>query len=99
MCKVSPCTLCGIDKTLPELKFSFDQTKKDLVFSATDNISSPDKIIIVDQGGIVTAINEAMNTVQLKFKVSLVLRLCSQNLVLDRIAIIAFDSKNITQYR
>ena len=56
-----------IDNTPPELTFSFDQTKKDLVFTATDNISDPDNITITDQNGVVTATDQAGNTTKLVF--------------------------------
>jgi len=58
----------AIDKTPTEIEFVFDQNKKDLVFSATDNISSADKIILTDQNGTVTATDEAGNSTKLTFK-------------------------------
>jgi hypothetical protein len=57
-----------IDNTAPEIKLQFDQTKKDLAFTASDNISAPENIAISDQNGIVTAADEAGNTTQLSFK-------------------------------
>ena len=56
-----------IDNTPPELTFSFDQTKKDLVFTATDDISDPDNITITDQNGVVIATDQAGNTTKLVF--------------------------------
>jgi hypothetical protein len=56
-----------IDKTSPEIKFNFDQIKKDLVFSAVDNVSEPSDIIITDTGDTVTAADQAGNTAQIKF--------------------------------
>ena len=56
-----------IDNIPPELTFGFDQTKKDLVFTATDDISGPDNIAITDQNGVVTATDQAGNTTKLVF--------------------------------
>ena len=56
-----------IDKTPPELQFAFDQNKKDLVFSATDNYSASSSIVIIDQNGRVMATDLAGNTAQLSF--------------------------------
>lgn len=56
-----------IDKTTPEIKFGFDQTKKDLVFNAVDNISNPENIVISDQNGAVSATDEAGNVAKLSF--------------------------------
>ncbi|HOI97819.1 MAG TPA: hypothetical protein PLA19_04945, partial [Candidatus Pacearchaeota archaeon] len=56
-----------IDNTPPELTFSFDQTKKDLVFTATDDITDPDNIVITDQNAIVAATDQAGNTTKLVF--------------------------------
>ncbi|MFA6376694.1 MAG: hypothetical protein WCX69_04820, partial [Candidatus Paceibacterota bacterium] len=56
-----------IDNTPPEIKFQFDQTKKDLVFSAVDNISAPIDIVISDQNGAVAAIDQAGNVAKLLF--------------------------------
>ncbi|MFA6376784.1 MAG: hypothetical protein WCX69_05300, partial [Candidatus Paceibacterota bacterium] len=47
-----------IDNTPPEIKFQFDQIKKDLAFSAVDNISAPIDIVISDQNGAVAAIDQ-----------------------------------------
>jgi len=55
------------DTVAPELQFSFDQTKKDLVFTATDNLTPADNIILTDQNGVVTAQDHAGNTVKLTF--------------------------------
>ena len=57
-----------VDNTAPEIGFQFDPTKKDLVFTASDNISAPANIVISDQDGNVTATDEAGNTAQLSFK-------------------------------
>ena len=55
------------DNISPELTFNFDQAKKDLVFTATDDISDPDNIVITDQNGVVTAADQAGNTTKLVF--------------------------------
>ena len=57
-----------IDKTSPELKFGFSQTKKDLAFSAADNYSASNTIAIVDKNGSLIATDQAGNTVELSFK-------------------------------
>ena len=56
-----------IDKTPPEFGFNFDQTKKDLVFFATDNISGSNDVKIFDAAGVVTASDLAGNTAKLSF--------------------------------
>jgi len=56
-----------IDKTSPEIKFSFDQAKKDLTFTAADNISNPENIVISDKNGVVSAIDEAGNIAKMSF--------------------------------
>jgi len=56
-----------IDKTSPEINFSFDRIKKDLVFIATDNISSSADVVIVDYNGSVIATDLAGNQTKLVF--------------------------------
>jgi hypothetical protein len=56
-----------IDKTPPEIKFGFDQIKKDFVFTAADNISNPENIVILDQNGAVSATDEAGNVAKMSF--------------------------------
>jgi|GEM_PF-1238707 len=55
----------AIDKAAPEIQFSFDQSKKDLVFVASDTLSGPGSI--ADQNGVITANDNAGNNTQLKF--------------------------------
>jgi hypothetical protein len=54
-----------IDKTAPEIQFNFDQSKKDLVFTASDNLSGPGNAS--DQNGVVTATDLAGDNTQLNF--------------------------------
>jgi hypothetical protein len=56
-----------IDKIAPEIKFQFDQTKKDLAFSAADDYSASSSIGIVDKSGTVSAIDQAGNETKLSF--------------------------------
>ena len=56
-----------IDKTTPELQFNFDQTKKDLIFTATDNLTPTGNIAITDANGIVAATDQAGNAAALSF--------------------------------
>lgn len=57
----------AVDKTAPEMKFSFDQTGKDLAFFATDNYSASSTISIIDQNGAVSATDQAGNETKLLF--------------------------------
>jgi len=56
-----------IDKTAPEIEFSFGQFQKDLIFTARDNFSNPENIVIADENGTITAADEAGNTAKLSF--------------------------------
>jgi len=56
-----------IDKSAPEIKFSFDHAKRDLVFAATDNFSEPEDITITDQNGKIIAADQAGNVARLSF--------------------------------
>jgi hypothetical protein len=53
-----------IDKASPEIKFNFDQTAKDLAFSASDNLSGGS---IASLGNPVIAMDAAGNKTQLSF--------------------------------
>ncbi len=57
-----------IDKTAPELTFAFNPEKKDINFSATDNLSPSKNILLADNGNSVQATDEAGNKTQLNMK-------------------------------
>lgn len=54
----------ALDAVPPELRISFNQSTKDLVFTATDNLPGP--LTLEDKGSLVLARDRAGNTIELK---------------------------------
>ena len=62
---VMPTVVVYPDTTPPEAVIQFDPVFKDLLFTATDNQSAPEKVTIIDSGNHALLTDEAGNTLDI----------------------------------
>ncbi len=57
-----------IDKTPPEFSIKFSEAAQDVIFSGTDNLSTPEEVSVADEGGDISLADEAGNRTTLRLK-------------------------------